>query len=550
MALLFGSLVLIVAIPTYMYVSGTHREQLVMDKRQALQALAESAATVLSENLTERRREIELLAQAPLYRRAPFESPEFRASLERLKASYAHYSWIGLTDAQGKVRAASQNHLLGENVSSRPWFIHGLQGLFVGDVHAAVLLARLLNEEGGEPLRFIDFSVPVMDDEGRLRGVLGAHAHWRWAGAALRAVAPQQPNEAAVELFIVGKDGRVIYPDGRDVGGVPPAPARLEAEPDGFHGWGGDRTYLTASATLQDPVAAPFLDWRIYVRQPAAMVLADVQHLQRTILAATAVAGLVLLALVWLGAARISRPVRHLTEVARRIERGDDQVAFDTPRKTLELRQLSEALSGMSSTLMRQKQALEASNQELEEKVSERTRQLTQLTEELQKLARTDALTGLANRLSANERLQQEFWRMKRQDAPYTVLLMDIDFFKKVNDTHGHPTGDQVLAHVAHVLRDAVRKTDFVARVGGEEFLVVLPATTLTAALAVAEKIRLAVEQSPIEPVGRITLSVGAHMASPEEETELQAMSAADEWLYEAKRGGRNRVASPLPCPC
>lgn len=167
---------------------------------------------------------------------------------------------------------------------------------------------------------------------------------------------------------------------------------------------------------------------------------------------------------------------------------------------------------------------------------------LSQRQAELEYLAHNDALTGLANRLAANERLETEFVRMQRSDRPYAVLMMDIDLFKDVNDSHGHAAGDQVLQRVATTLHLTLRKSDFAARFGGEEFLALLPATDMPAALQVAEKLRQAVESSPDPVAGRVTLSIGLAMATPDQANAEVAVHNADAALYRAKREGRNRV--------
>ena len=170
--------------------------------------------------------------------------------------------------------------------------------------------------------------------------------------------------------------------------------------------------------------------------------------------------------------------------------------------------------------------------------------QIRQSNGELHRLARTDALTGLPNRLAANERFHLEFVGMKRSRKAYAVMMVDIDCFKRVNDTHGHAVGDQVLQNLARTLQRTLRESDFAARFGGEEFLVLLPATDLPAALQVAEKLRHAVESSPDPVAGRTTVSIGVAMADPEHAKEGEAIRQADDALYQAKRGGRNQVRS------
>ncbi len=180
-------------------------------------------------------------------------------------------------------------------------------------------------------------------------------------------------------------------------------------------------------------------------------------------------------------------------------------------------------------------------NAELEEKVAARTAELALANAELLRISRHDVLTGLHNRLAANERLHGEFVAMKRSGNPYAVLLMDIDLFKRVNDTHGHAVGDQVLKRVAQALEATLRESDFVARYGGEEFLAVLPATGPVAACLVAEKLRQAVESAPYPIAGPITLSLGVALADPAQPDEDTAVREADDALYEAKRAGRNQ---------
>ena len=178
----------------------------------------------------------------------------------------------------------------------------------------------------------------------------------------------------------------------------------------------------------------------------------------------------------------------------------------------------------------------------LEEAVAARTASLTAANEALQRLSHTDVLTQLNNRLSTNERLRQEFLRMKRHGQPYAVLFIDIDRFKRINDTYGHETGDEVLRQLARVLQGAARVTDFVARYGGEEFLVLLPDTTQAGALTLGEKIRQAVATQTFPVVGEVTVSVGVSEARGADKNEEEAVHRADKALYRAKSEGRNRV--------
>lgn len=158
----------------------------------------------------------------------------------------------------------------------------------------------------------------------------------------------------------------------------------------------------------------------------------------------------------------------------------------------------------------------------------------------------TDPLTGIANRRSFDEELALEWRRAERVGETLSLVLLDIDNFKRVNDTHGHQQGDAVLREVAAVLRAGVRQVDLAARYGGEEFALVLPETTLADAVTVAERLRGAVERIGIELEDGTTLPVTASFGVAEKsdrERGEDLVAAADESLYEAKRAGKNRVA-------
>ena len=162
-------------------------------------------------------------------------------------------------------------------------------------------------------------------------------------------------------------------------------------------------------------------------------------------------------------------------------------------------------------------------------------------------LATTDALTGLHNRGFFNEKLRAEFSRAKRyQQHPLSLMILDADYFKSVNDQFGHQAGDAVLQAIADTMQESARETDIVARYGGEEFAIILIDTDGSDALSVAERLRLSIEALQIDFEGQIitrTVSIGiATLGDSELEDEESLLSHADQALYQAKTSGRNRV--------
>lgn len=171
------------------------------------------------------------------------------------------------------------------------------------------------------------------------------------------------------------------------------------------------------------------------------------------------------------------------------------------------------------------------------------TAQLDRANRELQRRASHDALTGLWNRQRLEFALDDEFDRSERYGGEFGLLMLDIDYFKRVNDTHGHEVGDRVLQELAKRLRNSLRRADRAARWGGEEFMVLLPHTSTQAACDLAERLRADVADTPFEPVGRITISAGvAGFVAGDERALL--LKRVDHALYTAKEDGRNRVRS------
>ncbi|MBI3374964.1 MAG: diguanylate cyclase [Betaproteobacteria bacterium] len=169
------------------------------------------------------------------------------------------------------------------------------------------------------------------------------------------------------------------------------------------------------------------------------------------------------------------------------------------------------------------------------------------LEEELQRQAVTDGLTGLYNRRFLDRSLQSEYSRAVRYNSPLSVLLLDADHFKRVNDAHGHEKGDQVLKAIAQIMKAALRINDLPCRYGGEEFLAILPESLPEGAHAVAERIRTVVEQSEIAGI-RVTVSVGVASFPEVGYGSAEALvQAADQALYGAKSSGRNRVQVAMP---
>ncbi len=169
------------------------------------------------------------------------------------------------------------------------------------------------------------------------------------------------------------------------------------------------------------------------------------------------------------------------------------------------------------------------------------------LEQDLQTLCRTDPLTTAANRRAFNEIISQEFSRFKRSQKEYALVMIDLDHFKSINDQHGHGTGDHVLIEVTERCKDNLRVHDIIARLGGEEFCILLPYTNQEQAQKVAERLRQKIEIMPIISEGKrikITISVGISLVAVGDVDGHDAIERADKKLLEAKSMGKNRVCA------
>jgi diguanylate cyclase (GGDEF)-like protein len=536
-ALAFGLLMAILTATLSMGLGALASRSALNDQGDSLHVLARTTAAAFAEGLYERMREVDLLTTSPMLTSDGQPDLErWRVVLTRMQATRPQFSWAGISDPDGKVLADTGGMLTGKSVAERPWFQAARKGVYVGDVHTAKLLAsKLPPSVTGEPLRFLDFAGPLRNAQGQLVGVLGVHATWDWAHQLISTLRSPRARDRGIYVFILDHKAEVIHhPVGlKERSNLAPGQF-LPREGAAALRWSDGHDYLTAIAPLPDRSRGSDLGWTIVVRQPMDMALASARIERERALSIGLAATGVAVVLVWLLAGRFSRPLARLTAAARSVAAGDLQAQIPVLSGSFELQQLSAALRGMRESLGERERVLET-------RVAERTAQLERLNAELDNLARKDGLTGLYNRRAADDRLAEELARHRRTGASLAVLLGDIDRFKAINDLHGHQIGDEVIKEVARRLAGVCRNTDFVARFGGEEFLVLMPETEPPGARIAAEKLRAAIEDEPIGGL-QVTLSLGIAGSAEKLPDVATMLQTADQALYAAKAAGRNCV--------
>ncbi|EHL20405.1 diguanylate cyclase [Acidovorax sp. NO-1] len=546
-ALVFGTLVVGLAVLLSLGFGELLKYRIERDAGSSLQVIAHNAGRLLSNGLHERSREVEVLAASEVIWSKGLDSAEAHHMLARSQATQPHSVWIGVADAQGVVRAATGSLLVGQNVAERPWFQEGLKHLYVGDVHPAKLLEKLLPPTAsGEPHRFVDFSAPIRLGPTTV-GVLGIHGSWEWTREVIESLTPERTNETAVELFVFDQQEALIYaPNGKtralqDAGQRLPVGSdrrqglRREKNPAAVTRWADGRLYLTAITPLPARNPESDLGWYVVAREPVELAFAEANKAVRMALMIGLAAALFASVLAWLAARRLSEDLYALAHAASAVEADRQDTHIPQAHSSREVRQLSGALGRMTHRLI-------AARGAMEEKVRLRTLELEAANRALDLQARTDALTGLLNRRGFETQMAFAMALARRSQRPLSLIAVDVDHFKRVNDTYGHEVGDEVLRRLGQTLETRLRSSDVVARLGGEEFVALLPDTDLAGAQAIAQTLidSMAEQHDPV--VGHITVSAGVGTLRDLQDTGADMLRRADAALYEAKRRGRNRV--------
>lgn len=284
---------------------------------------------------------------------------ELRAVLEAYTQVFPDVAWLGLTSKDGTVLAANGGLLEGKDVSARPWFKGGLQGLFVGDVHEAVLLAKLLPAQV-EPWRFVDIALPLRDEAGHVTAVLGAHLSWTWAERLQKDIAAQLAHQRGAQALLIAADRSVLIGPSDLLGKKLAVEEAARAD------------YVWAQMESAGYADFKSLGWQVVVRQPTAAALAPFAAVQRERLKVSALVLFALLPLLWWVSRRLSAPLRGM---AGSLER-NASLPSATGIPYHEAQVLRNALEAHDRRNTEQTTALEAMAADLERRVALRTEQL------------------------------------------------------------------------------------------------------------------------------------------------------------------------------
>ncbi|MEJ8305311.1 sensor domain-containing diguanylate cyclase [Saccharibacillus sacchari] len=450
--------------------------------------------------------------------------------LDQLQSSFPSFSWIGFMNTEGEVLAATDGVLVGKNIAERPVFAEGIKGFFTGDVHEAVLLAKLLPNPSGEPLQFVDVSYAVKNDKGETIGVLAAHLSWEWAKEVERTlIKPQIDHDQKFELFVVSKSDNTVLLGPEGWAGRPINLRSVSSAQQGSNSWVLERwpdgkNYLTGYAFGDGYLDYPGLGWTVLVRQLESVAFAPVDQIRQYIIAAALLAAALFAGIGLLTAEFISRPIRKLTRAADAIRQGGVPEIPET-KGFQDIRSLARSLRSLLDSLLRTEHELG----------------------HMENAALRDQLTQLPNRMALERYLEDTMESFDSASETLAFMYLDLDGFKKINDTLGHQVGDVLLKKVAQRLDNATRAGGITVRLGGDEFLLITRSPLRGAyeeAEQLAQDVLKLINNPFIVEMNQLSIgcSIGVAFYTRRNDSVTEVIQTADECLYLSKKAGKNRV--------
>lgn len=634
------------------YAAQSSRTQIEQELGASFARRARNTLELLDRGMFERSREIQNAAVLDEIRDPEISINHKREVLERLQTSFNAYAWIGICDAHGMGLVGTGKYLEGKDLSKHPWCNKGRDKAYIGDVHDALLLSKILPNPSGEAFYLLDVAAPVRDHGGVLRGVLCGHIFWAWATEVL-----DSERITGQDIFLLSQDGKILSgPEKALADFAALAPQTMQSvqadEKNGYllEKFSNGKTYLVGYAKSTGYREYTGLGWTTLVREDVATAFAPAQRLQRQIFLTGLALGMLFAWLSWMMAGRIVRPITRLSEAADQVSSGNLLCTIPTKQGDDEVAHLSRAVHDMVISLTREIQHRQTAEDalRLSAKVFESNSEAIMITdcdnhivsinhafteitgynsaevmgknpkvlasghhdksfyrelwqslethnlwrgeifnkrkngdifpewititcvydahgklthyiavffdiserkkeeERVQYLANFDVLSGLPNRYLLADRMDQAILQAQRHHTKVAVLFIDLDHFKNINDSLGHDVGDELLKQVARRLNACLRRSDTLSRLGGDEFIALLPDLAAEdEATYVAEKMLAALAQAFTLSARQlhITPSIGISLYPDDGDNQVQLMRNSDLAMYRAKQCGRNCFA-------
>lgn len=528
-ALSFGILIFLLTAFLSFTISSKSVHEVKNQSGNSLSEMAFQMSDKLDSFMWSRYTEIEVLSELETVRET--ENLVYTQNmLDQLHKSIPSFSWVGLTDEDGIVTAATDKLLIGTDISDRPVFKHALTGPFIGDVHDAVLLSKILPNPGGEPLQFVDISTPVKGSNSEFKGVLAAHLSWEWSNEIKETVLkPLKGKRENIEIFIVSaKDQTVLLGPDSMVGKSLPLDSikkAKEKENDWqIETWPDGKSYVTGYARSSGYKDYSGLGWTVIARQAEDTAFASASELQQFIMLLGITSALIFAVIGWFAAGRIAEPLGSISAAAHSLKKGKN-VRIPDYKGIKDIEVLSDSLRDLIADL-----------QKTEDELGR-----------MEDLAYYDGLTGLPNRFSLYLNMEKAMKKAKAGEESFVILFLDLDGFKEINDSFGHHVGDSVLIEIGKRLMNTVAEPSFVSRYGGDEFVCIIPSKNDPEAFGeLYANEMISIINQPIQLAKnevKVGCSIGCAIWPQDGVNPEDILKLADQALYVSKTSGKNQMS-------
>ena len=628
----------------------------VQQKSDLLSLIVRNMSDSFDTLMSNRAREIQTIASSFIIQNPQISLKQKKALLEKMKKSYSHYAWMGMTDTNGNIIVGTDNLLVGKNVKKRSWFIKGAKGLHMGDVHDAFLLAKIIPKPKWDdlPLRLVDISTPIYDLNGNFIGVLCGHLGWDWAFEIRNRIVEKLDNKN-IDILVLKHDSSLLLGSSK----LPSASVDLkeqksyllsQKEPYGVakEKWPDTKElYLTAFSN-NNPQKTDSIKWIIIARENMNHIQDQINSMKNKILIVSIILGLFLVFFVVYIVNRLIYPIETIARFAQKILHGKEDVQLplftnnqeanilsmtlnkliqklqddiqkekklvfqleifekiienspfgilitDENNKVVSINKSYEAITGYKQEEVIGKDpnivSSELQNKTFYKKMWEHLlsigqwqgeitnrkkdgeifsefltlgvirdngkiknyiaifsdiTQMKQDKQQLEYLANYDALTKVYNRGKIKSKLEGLAQDSKTQHC--SVVYIDLDYFKNINDTLGHSVGDSVLQTLCQKLVQNFQEADM-GRLGGDEFLLILPEELNKKTLLKHARSILKIIKEPMK-INDYTVNISASLgiaSFPQDAQNCeQLIQAADMAMYSIKRKReyKNKIA-------
>ncbi len=356
LSILIGGLAFIIALFVGEYAKNISKKELEKNSGESLIKLSKNIADILDREMLERYREIEFAAKLSPLIDENSTKEQRREFIEKLKGKHEHHEWIGYALPDGTVDVGTNGYLEGKNVKARPWLPEGLKGPYIGDVHDALLLAKLLPNNSGEAIYFTDVAFPVKNNDGKVLGVLCTHLMWQWTRNVIRSI----EKEHDVDIFLLSKDGMVLVgPNNSERKYLSDISNNVfnafSNNKDGYKiiNWKMNKNYLTAHIMSDGFEEYKGFGWKVIVRQSIESAFENAKENSNNILLVSVIAGLLGALIGIVISTFITSPLNKLTLKVKEFSHGK-KVNFESKGND-DISLLEKALEELNENLTKEK---------------------------------------------------------------------------------------------------------------------------------------------------------------------------------------------------